>query len=160
MEVPRSCFACVIVLAIAASGYSDSGSSILGHNLTSCPIGFLPSTDNEGECVCHDPSNYLFKRTVRCEYSSENSGYYSVLLNTYCLTKDGDNQSRIVSGISLLAYSNYTHTHILLHPNPEIVLPDEPSQLDDWMCGPSNRAGTLCSQCDNQSSINVNSVAF
>ena len=140
-------------------GYSESGSSSSASNLTNCPIGFLPSSDSEGKCACYSSSQYLFRRTVKCEYSIEKR-YFSVLLNDYCLTKDGDNQSRVISGISLLAYSNYTHTHNLLHKGSEIELPPDPSQLEDWMCGPTNRAETLCSECNNQSSINVNSVSF
>lgn len=156
MAVSLLCLLCIVILGNGPCAHSASVSI---DNTTVCPIGFLPNPDNGGgDCVCYSSSQYVFGETVKCEYNLER-GYYSVLVSESCLTKDAENESRIVEGISLLAYSNYTQIHILLNED-DIVLPSDPLDLEEWMCGPTHRAGTLCSQCDNQSSIDLNSVTL
>ena len=90
------------------------------------------------QCECYsDVQFYSSSRLiVRCTQDKTS------LLYDHCMTYDEE------SGTTLLSYCLYfkLQGHNTSEPGM-ILLPDNISELSDYMCGPMNRKGVLCSQC-------------
>ena len=115
------------------------------------PIGYV---SKEEQCVCEgnvSDDETSFAGIVHCTGNST-----SHLVVPECVTVDYRNKTNIVAGSCLHVYSHHSSVkHFLDHTT---ILPSSKSDLTEWMCGRSNRTGTLCGMCDNNSVININSV--
>ena len=96
-----------------------------------CPTWLVPNYTIKDRCDC----GIDFIRSVKC-YSSSNS---SLLRNGYCMTY---NETSKLTFIGDCPYNTNQAIGPQFYPLPKDVL-----QLNDHMCGPLNRTGLLCSQC-------------
>ena len=100
-----------------------------------CPPWNYYDTNFE-ECKCYSAVNIGSSYRVRCNRDKTS------LLYNYCMTYDNE------SGTSLLSYCVYfTLQGHTISELGMIQLPHNISELNDYMCGPMNRKGILCSQC-------------
>ena len=67
----------------------------------------------------------------------------------YCATYSEDNYTQFLTVVRCLYLQSTTvHYNKTTYQNGEfILLPHSLSELNDYMCGPLNRKGTVCSQC-------------
>ena len=107
-----------------------------------CPPWFYTDTDT---CKC------LAFYAARC---FDNKAY---LFAGYCATFDTEADSEILSlggcpyhGLTFSKRDQYWYTQ----------LPDNVSELNDYMCGPLNRKGRLCSECKEGYGLSTTSVGF
>ena len=91
---------------------------------------------NTEKCKCYENEKFGLRYKVRC-----NDKKTSILYN-HCMTYDKE------SGTTLLSYCLYfkLQGHNTSKPG-KILLPENISELNDYMCGPMNRKGVLCGQC-------------
>ena len=100
--------------------------------LSQCPPWFLYNATTS-QCECF--SNPSINEALKCT----NGGAF--LKIGYCTTyEEGEGVS--VSSCNYLRPSLYTVTE-----DNYIRLPDNVSELNDYVCGPLNRKGKLCSEC-------------
>ena len=109
-------------------------------NAHQCPTWFVPRTqDGTITCVC-GPEDANDIRLLKCDARNDQIK----LLATACMTF---NSSTNLTYIGWCPYS----THIWDKPTPNnpffTALPNNISDLNDFMCGGLNRTGLLCSQC-------------
>ena len=78
-----------------------------------------------------------------------------VLQFGYCATYNDD--TKLLSITNCPHYQAYGYN---LSPSGQIVLPRNLSQLNDYMCGPLNRKGVLCSECANGFGPSVTSFGY
>ena len=93
-----------------------------------CPPWFINSTSG---CVC---DRHYAHREVVCGSTS------TLLYIGYCMTYDS------ISGLSALGKCPYIAKYTI-SDNVYIQLPDNVLNLNEFMCGPLNREGTLCEKC-------------
>ena len=77
------------------------------------------------------------------------------LLTSFCATLDADTEVLSLGvcpyqGFSIVSYGDHWYT----------PLPDNASELNDYMCGPLNRKGRLCSECKDGYGLATTSVGF
>lgn len=114
-----------------------------------CAPGFFSKGNS---CSCGGSDNQTsFAGIVHCDKNSSAS-----LVVPMCVTEDAKNLGNPVAGLCLQAFSNSTIIEHFFSNNS--LLPPNSSGLTEWMCGPSNRNGTLCGKCNNKSTINLNSL--
>ena len=95
----------------------------------SCPPGFVSQGNS---CVCADWPDGI----ITCDEDSLNA---SIVIG-YCMTYDNGTEEVRVGYCQQAFYMNGSYK--LYYP-----LPTEVSDLNDHMCGPSNREGILCGEC-------------
>ena len=119
-----------------------------------CPPGYVL---DRGECMCasKDQSHLTFHQMVECDIVSNTSR----MIEISCISLDFGypNQSRVVAGRCQVAYSNFT---TLVNGMAILQLPDNAELLDEALCWPIRRTGTLCGCCRQNSSININSPFY
>ena len=97
------------------------------------PWFFYNATSNQ--CECFSSSNT--DRFVKC------TEHGALLKFGYCMTyKEGEGFF-----VGLCNYFKASRFQNLSTKDNYIVLPDNTSDLNDFMCGPLNRKGVMCSQC-------------
>ena len=123
-------------IIVASVSHEENGSQVTTPQvqvpLIQCPPWFLyNATTSQCECYSDSSINEALKCTDK-----------EVLLKIgYCTTyEEGEGVS--VSSCNYLRPSLYTVTE-----DNYIRLPDNVSELNDYVCGPLNRKGKLCSEC-------------
>ena len=114
-----------------------------------CPPWFYFNTLT-GTCTC------LAFHAARC---FDNKAYLSV---GFCATFDTntDSDSDILSLGACPSHYGFTFTKHGDGPHWYIQLPDNVSELNDYMCGPLNRKGRLCSECKDGYGLGTTSVGY
>ena len=114
-----------------------------------CPPWFYFNTVT-GTCTC------LAFHAARC---FDNKAYLPV---GFCATFDTntDSDSDILSLGECTSYYGFTFTKHGHDLHWYIQLPDNVSELNDYMCGPLNRKGRLCSECKDGYGFAMTSVGF
>ena len=93
-------------------------------------------------------SYYIFNQ-LHCDQSEP------LLSNGYCVTYNEDTNIMSVFNCPYFQPNGYNITH-----NGWIVLPRNLSQLNDYMCGPLNRKGLVCSECADGFGPSVTSLGY
>ena len=129
-------FATVLVVAVVPGRISLSDNYIANcrtfvasNQSRVCPTWFVPNFKIKDRCDC-GPS---FKRSVKCY-----SNYNSSLRTGFCMTYNE------TSKLTFVGSCPYSTNQIVTQFYP--LCPDV-LQLNQQMCGPLNRTGLLCSQC-------------
>ena len=128
------------------------------HNLSALRL----SQDEDNQCP---PWTYYNASIQRCKcYNDEKdrgapivicNEQHSSLCYDYCMTYDEE------SGTSSVSYCPYftLQGHNISGPR-RINLPDNISELNEYMCGPMNRKGIVCSECIDGYGPSVTSLKF
>ena len=95
----------------------------------SCPPGFVSQGNS---CICADWPDGI----ITCDEDSLNAS----MVIGYCMTYDNETEEVRVGYCPQAFYRNDSYK--LYYP-----LPAEVSTLNDHVCGPSNREGILCGEC-------------
>lgn len=108
--------------------------------------------EHDNSCYANSSESCpLFSGAVICD-----DGSFKLQTHTRsCVTSDNGTNA-VVAGSCFQAYTNVAG---LLTLYGEIPISDT-AELDRWMCGHSNREGTLCGKCNDQSRINLNSLLY
>ena len=107
-----------------------------------CPPWFFYNTETK-TCECY--SNPTIDHIVRCTEKE------ALLKLGYCMTYEEK------SGFYINLCENMISSLIIIKDN-YIQLPSNISDLNDYMCGPMNRQGPLCGQCDDGFGLAVFSI--
>ena len=99
------------------------------------------------QCECHTALSVSF--LVRCANERALLGY------SHCMTYDED-----TSTISLTACIYFELSGHNISKPGFIDLPDNISELNDYMCGPMNRKGIVCSECIDDYGPSATSINF
>ena len=101
------------------------------YHIQQCPPGFIATSDNK--CQCAEVP--YTEGTLVCN----NENLISQLIITNCMSSYGSNDSILVAGTCqfLFGYAN----------SSRITLPQDPSLVEEAVCGPLNRQGVLCGAC-------------
>ena len=102
-----------------------------------CPLWFYFNTTTK-QCECY--SNPITDGIVRCTAERE-----AQLRLSYCMTYEEG-----AGGSVYLAHCHYFQGDANAYEITEdnyVILPKNASELNDYMCGPMNREGRLCSEC-------------
>ena len=94
-----------------------------------CPTWLYPSSEDGKECECGPE----FKKAIHCHYHTN-----STLKIAYCMSY---NETSKLTFVGQCPYNTKAESTLF---NP---LPKNVEQLNEQMCGPLNRTGLLCSQC-------------
>ena len=134
----RKIFVVVAVLVVAvvpgrislSDNYTANCRTFVASNQSRvCPTWYVPNFEIKDRCDCGED----FYRSVKC-YPNSNSS----LRTGFCMTY---NKTSRLTSVGSCPYN--TNQEIpRFYPLPEDVL-----QLNEQMCGPLNRTGLLCSQC-------------
>ena len=100
-------------------------------------------------CKCYNDEKDRGVPIVTCNEQESSLGY------NYCMTYDEE------SGTSTVSYCPYftLKGHNISRPGL-INLPDNISELNEYMCGPMNRKGIVCSECIDGYGPSVTSLKF
>ena len=97
-----------------------------------CPTWFNPSSNNNTECECGKNINYYTK----CDQTSKQVWLHI----SSCMTYDNGTGNTLLSGICPFSdLGGLQSTYVLL--------PNDTSELNEFMCGKMNRNGRLCHKC-------------
>ena len=99
---------------------------------TTCPPWFIPDNTSSTGCSCHDSGT-----AVKC--SSE----FPLLYFGYCMTYNTSTETTEFGPCPYITHYNTTIVDDVIH----IQLLSNVSSLNEFMCGPLNRVGTLCGKC-------------
>ena len=103
----------------------------------------------EEKCKCYKSENIGF---VKC---SDNQSQHVMLELGQCMTQEEDSKEIFVA---ICPYFQL-YGHNISEPG-FINLPDNISELNDYMCGPMNRKGHLCSECINGFGPSFTSIGY
>ena len=103
----------------------------------SCPLLFHYNNET-GQCECLSSLFNTFESSVIILCANDRA----FLSYTFCLTYNGKTNTLSVSFCVYFELSG----HNISEPG-FIILPDNISELNDYMCGPMNRKGIVCSEC-------------
>ena len=122
--------------------------SVLYVEILSCPPGFGPISCSDEpdmicDCRCANPG-----AGMTCNDQSHKAS----LLSYYCLTHKFYSNNTINSS-SHLIFGECPYNQQRIHLN-------DISNLEEGVCGPSNRNGTLCSKCREGYGVDINSYNF
>ena len=100
-----------------------------------CPTWFIPSSNNT-QCECgihiiHD------SHEIMCDQNSKQAWLYVTL----CMTYDNATKNTLVG---LCPFSDLRQPSL---KSSFVLLPNETSELNEFMCGKMNRVGRLCHKC-------------
>ena len=96
--------------------------------------------DHNGRCQCY-PQNVhnMPKEWIRCSNDTV------ILVYGNCMTYSKNTRSTYVAECPYFQVNGHKVSH--LNPGYYIKLPLNISKLNEYMCGPVNRKGLLCSEC-------------
>ena len=100
-----------------------------------CPTWFIPEGNHTGDCKC-GVERFSSLVVVKCDEHLNQS----MLLTSYCMTYNGSTDEPVVG------YCPYNSRKID-YQQLYVKLPQNFSQLNEFMCGGLNRTGPLCSHC-------------
>ena len=143
LSIPATCNA----TSLRAAHHQNQQQVFMNHEQEDCPPWFY---SDEGTCKC------LAFYGARC---FDNKAYLSA---GFCATFDTsmDSDSDILSLGECPSYYGFPFTKHGDGPHWYIQLPDNVSELNDYMCGPLNRKGRLCSECKDGYGLGTTSVGF
>ena len=119
------------------------------YHIQQCPPGFLPSaSEDSNRCECVEGA--FVQGAVVCN----NEDLTSTLFITNCMSQFGRNDSRLVVGSCQLLLGDG------LGLTPSIQLPQDPTEVEEAVCGPLNRRGLLCGECKDGYSPSAYSYLF
>ena len=98
-----------------------------------CPPWFIPDNSSSTGCSCISELH----RYIKC------GSDFPLLRLGNCMTYDSENGATEVGPCPYVAHYNITIVDYEFY----IQLPDNVSLLNEFMCGPLNREGTLCGKC-------------
>ena len=132
----------VVCISFVCCTCQDTQDDDLG--LAECPPWFFYNSTAK-QCECY--SSPSTEQTVKCTKKE------ALLKLGYCMTYEED------SGFHVARCNSGQVSSLNLTPdNRYIKLPSNVSDLNDYMCGPTNRKGRTCSQCIDGFGIAVFSV--
>ena len=109
--------------------------------------------DTSYDCQCYETQTLLTFRT-RHDFIIECSERKVLMNAAYCLTTE-------VDGTFVGKCKTYLiNTNVIIVDGIYIQLPDNISQLNDYMCGPMNRKGRICSECIDGFAPSVTSFGY
>ena len=115
----------ILFLLILLSGLMKQTTAV-------CPPWFIPDNSSRTGCSCHKSG-----AAVKCGKNS------SLLQFGYCMTYDSATEGTEQGPCPYIRHFNKTAVAHKLY----IQLPENVSLLNEFMCGPLNREGTLCGKC-------------
>ena len=119
----------------------------------------ISASNNSSTCApWHyvDPSTRMCKCPMTTLIKCTDEG--TLLRVGYCTTYT-ENEGLFIVKCPYFEVKKYTHS--LSRNNPQyIILPNNLSQLNDFMCGPMNRKGFLCSECIDGFSLSFTSPDY
>ena len=102
-----------------------------------CPLLFYYNNESKQcECLSTSSSFGIFETIVKCVNDR------SLLVYNHCMTYREETNTVSVSTCTYIEVSG----HNISEPG-FIVIPKNVSQLNNYMCGPMNRKGIVCSEC-------------
>ena len=145
LSIPATCNATSLRAVHHQSQLDQQKVPFMNYDQEDCPPWFY---SDEGSCKC-----LAFYR-ARC---FDNKAYLSA---GFCATFDTstDSDSDILSLGECPSYYGFTFTK--WNRLWFIQMPDNVSELNDYMCGPLNRKGRLCSECKDGYGLGTTSVGF
>lgn len=111
-----------------------------------------PCQQDVSECFTTSSKDRPFSGAVICDDNS-----FKLQTHTRSCVTSSQFGNGTVAGSCFQAYTNVSNLPTFF--NQPIPISNT-TELDEWMCGPSNRAGTLCGMCNNKSVIDLNSLLF
>lgn len=135
----------LMVLFLLVLIYAPSQSMEASSSTGCCNVGFV---ENGSECVCGAKNDASFGGLTKCDTCRNFSRFHNFAA---CVTEDAAG-SEVVAGVCLTPHSNYSHLYSVWK-SPSI--PITASDLQEVICGPTKRVGTLCGRCDNQTGIDI-----
>ena len=97
-----------------------------------CPTWFIPSSNNT-ECEC----GMNVSQKIMCDQNSKQVWLHVTL----CVTYDNATKNALVG---LCPFSDLRNPSL---KSSFVLLPNETSELNEFMCGKMNRVGRLCHKC-------------
>ena len=107
-------------------------SGLMKQTTAVCPPWFIPDNSSRTGCSCHKSG-----AAVKCGKNS------SLLQFGYCMTYDSATEGTEQGPCPYIRHFNKTAVAHKFY----IQLPENLSSLNEFMCGPLNREGTLCGKC-------------
>ena len=125
-------------------------------NSSSYPSMFNSALDlnldgQSSQFLCSNASSYDRGVIIHCKKEGP------LLDFGYCVTYDEETKLLTIAGCP--HFLPYGHSYYL-SPSGQIVLPRNLSQLNDYMCGPLNRKGLVCSECADGFGPSVTSFGY
>lgn len=145
-EISVMCF-----LALISLSHSSKETEIHNGTHTSddlCPPWFFYNTI-QNECQCFHNDNSLRWSNVRCTEGG------ALLAFGWCMTYDEESRGTFIGLCPSFVVGNRNVSDHLF-----ITLPSNVSQLNEYMCGPLNRQGLVCSECIDGFAPSVTSVGY
>ena len=150
------CFLSTLSLSIPASTCNatrviynrrqlEQRQEFMNYDHKGCPPWFYFDTET-GTCEC------LVFYAARC------FNYKAYLSVGFCATFDTDSDILLLGECP--SYYSFTFSEYGHGLHWYIQLPDNVSELNDYMCGPLNRKGRLCSECKDGYGLGTTSVGF
>ena len=95
-----------------------------------CPPWSIPDSRSSTGCSCHTE-----RTEIKCNSTSTSLNF------GYCMTYNSSDGLSEFGKCPYISHYNTDNKHFY------ILLPDNVSKLNEFMCGPLNREGTLCGRC-------------
>ncbi len=119
----------LFIYSRAELNYTEREDSLDEAVISTCPTWYMPASDDSEKCVCGDTVAY--GNEIKCLPGER----VSILIGNYMTYTN----NKTIAGKAPFIIDSTNTTYILL--------PKNVSELNEFMCGPMNRTGLLCSQC-------------
>lgn len=106
-----------------------------GRSAELCPTWFVSNTNTSEACSCHN-----LRKWVICDQLTQKV----YLAKGLCMTFDHKTGA---TNVGSCPYTMFDEPHSKIEESGYIELPSNPLNLSEFMCGPWNREGFLCSKC-------------
>ena len=106
-----------------------------------CPTWFVPSGNNSHPCECGKSKNTW--HIIKCDQKPKQVWLHI----SFCMTYDNVTKNTVAAycPFSDLERPSIRHDHFF--QNDFVLLPNDTSELNEFMCGNMNRVGQLCHKC-------------
>lgn len=135
---------CIVEMSISMTSTSEQQSEVTFVRPLECPPGFL-YYNGTNECECYPNPNVVCDENFRDRAS---------LTFGFCMTYEEGEGTFFGLCISFLAHGRNVSNRAFLN------LPGNLTDLNDYMCGPMNRQGIICSKCIDGFAPAITSLGF
>ena len=156
--VPKVCWmVCLYLILASASSQKDCNPVHDSHNNTrvsdyDCPPWHF-FNKNDGKYECYRLSNLEEDDTI-IKFSDNG---ITMLQYGQCMTHDRSTGTTVVAKCPYFQPTGYNVSEVLVG---YITLPQNVSELNDYMCGPMNRKGSLCNECIDSFGLSATSFLY
>ena len=144
----------LVLIALVSISYVRANPLESNHSVDQCHTWSFYN-DTLGDCHCYNsPAQLFFSSFTHHDFVVQCSKDKVLMNAAFCMTIE--ESGTFVGDCSV--YSSNTNASLI--DGMYVLLPNNISELNDYMCGPLNRKGRICSECIDGFAPSVTSIGY